>query len=414
MADAQLDRRRVQVTLALLGAGALGAVLLLATSPKTETRRSEPPAPLVRVVAVAPGPLELPVRTHGNVTPRSESDLVPEISGPVIWISPSLATGGFFEAGELLLRIDPADARLALEKARAAFARAASQRALAAKELERLRGLAAQNIASPAQLDDASNADRVAEAALREARAQVQSAERDLARTEIHAPYTGRVRSESVDVGQFVTRGVAIAHLFAVDYAEIRLPVPDADLAHLELPAYYRGEQGVRGPEVTLHAELAGVRRTWTGYVVRTEGEIDPRSRMLHLVARVDDPYARESSDRVPLPLNLFVDAEIAGRRVESAVVLPRAALRDAAHVLVVDGEDRIHHREVGVLRASQDEVVIGSGLAAGERVCISPLDTVVDGMRVRVAGETPAAGADAPAGPEPTPVPEPAGADPS
>jgi hypothetical protein len=116
---------------------------------------------------------------------------------------------------------------------------------------------------------------------------------------------------------------------------------------------------------------------------------------MLHLVARVDDPYARKSSDRTPLPLNLFVDAEIAGRAVESAVVLPRAALRDATHVLVVDAENRLQHREVEVLRASQDEVVIEAGLAAGERVCISPLDTVVDGMRVRVASQAPAVGAD-------------------
>jgi len=395
MADPQLDRRRVWIPIALLAAGVLGAVLVIATSPKTQTRKGDAPAPLVRVVSADPRPVRLSVHTHGSVEPRSESDLVPEVSGTVIWTSPALATGGFFEAGEPLLRIDPADAQLALEKARAAFARAQSQRALAAKELERLRGLAAENIASPAQLDDASNADRVAEAALREARAQLRSAERDLARTELRAPYTGRVRSESVDVGQFVSRGTAIARLFAVDYAEIRLPVPDADLAHLELPAYYRGEQGVRGPEVTLRAELAGERRTWTAYVVRTEGEIDPHTRMLHLVARVDDPYARSSPDRTPLPLNLFVDAEIAGRELPSAVVLPRAALRDATRVLVVDAEGRIHHRQVEVLRTSRDEVVIGAGLAAGERVCISPLDTVVDGMHVRVAGEAPAAGAD-------------------
>jgi len=391
----QLPPRRVWIPAALLAAGVLGMTLFLATPPRLETHAPEAPAPLVRTVEARPQKLRLSVRTHGSVQPRTESDLVPEISGPVVWMSPSLATGGFFEAGEVLLRIDPADARLALEKARAALARAESQRALAAKELERRRGLAAQNVASASQLDDAANGDRVADAALREARAQLASARRDLERTEIHAPYTGRVRSETVDIGQFVSRGAPVARLFAVDYAEIRLPVPDADLAHLELPAYYRGEQGVRGPEVTLHAELAGARRTWQGYVVRSEGEIDPRTRMLRLVARVDDPYARQSTERTPLPLGLFVDAEIAGREVAAAVVLPRAALRDASHVLVLDAEDRLHPREVRVLRSTQDEVVIGAGLAAGERVCISPLDTVVDGMRVRVAGQAPPVAAD-------------------
>jgi RND family efflux transporter MFP subunit len=399
MARWQLPPRRVLIPAALLAAGVLGMTLFLATPPRLETHAPEAPAPLVRTVEARPQKLRLSVRTHGSVEPRTESDLVPEISGPVVWMSPSLATGGFFEAGEVLLRIDPADARLALEKARAALARAESQRALAAKELERRRGLAAQNVASASQLDDAANADRIADAALREARAQRASAQRDLERTEIHAPYTGRVRSEAVDVGQFVSRGSPIAKLFAVDYAEIRLPVSDADLAHLELPAYYRGEQGVRGPDVTLHAELAGARRTWQGYVVRTEGEFDPHTRMMRLVARVDDPYARESAERTPLPLGLFVEAEIAGREVPDAVVLPRAALRDARHVLVLDAEDRLHLREVQVLRSTQDEVVIGSGLAAGERVCTSPLETVVDGMRVRVAGQVP---------------PAPVGADPS
>jgi RND family efflux transporter MFP subunit len=390
----RLPERRVLVPLGLIAAGVLGMVLMLATPPRLETHEHQPPPPLVRTLEVLPRSLDLAVRTHGNVEPRSESDLVPEVSGPVVWVSPALATGGFFEAGDALLRIDPADSRLAVERAGAALARAESQRALAAKELERLRGLASRNVASAAQLDDAANADRVAEAALREARAALESARRDLARTEIRAPYTGRVRSESVDVGQFVSRGTPVAHLYAIDYAEIRLPVPDQDIAHLELPAYYRGDQGVRGPEVTLSAELAGLRRTWKGYVVRSEGEIDPHTRMVRLVARVDDPYARQEAGRTPLPMGLFVDAEIAGRRVDGAVVLPRAALRDAAHVLVLDPDNRLHFREVRVLRATQDEIVVGGGLAAGERVCISPLETVVDGMQVRIASESGAGGA--------------------
>jgi RND family efflux transporter MFP subunit len=394
MARWELPERRVLVPVGLVLAGVLGMVLFLVTSPRLETQKREPPAPLVRTLAAEPRSLRLTVRTHGSVEPRSESDLVPEVSGTVVWISPSLATGGYFEAGEALLRIDPADSRLAVERAGAVLARAESQRALAAKELERLRGLAAQNVASPAQLDDAANADRVAQAALREARAALESARRDLARTEIHAPYTGRVRSESVDAGQFVSRGAPIARLYAIDYAEVRLPVPDQDLAYLDLPAYHLGQQDVRGPDVTLHGDLAGQRRTWQGYVVRAEGEIDPHTRMLRLVARVDDPYARQASDRVPLPMGLFVDAEIAGRQVENAVVLPRAALRDASRVLVIDAEDRLHFREVQVLRASQDEVVVGGGLAAGERVCTSPLETVVEGMRVRVAGQPEPAGA--------------------
>jgi RND family efflux transporter MFP subunit len=396
MARLRLPERRILVPLGLLGVGVLGAILLVLTRPRLQPRPSEAPVPLVRTLEVQPRSVQLRVRTHGSVRPRTESELVPEVSGRLVWVSPAMATGGTFQADEPLLRIDPADYKVALERARAAVARTESEHVRAAKELDRRRSLAERNAASAAQLDDAVNNFGVAQAALREARAELERAQRDLERTEIRAPFTGRVREEQVDVGQFVSRGSAVASLYAIDYAELSLPVPDQDLAHLELPAYYRGGQGARGPDVVLHAELGGARRTWQGYVVRTEGEIDARTRMLRLVARVDDPYGLQATDRVPLPIGLFVDAEILGREVPDAVVLPRAALRDGSRVLVLDADSRLRFREVQLVRVAEDEVVVGGGLSAGERVCVSPLEVVVDGMRVRAA--EPAPGAPAPA----------------
>jgi multidrug efflux pump subunit AcrA (membrane-fusion protein) len=139
---------------------------------------------------------------------------------------------------------------------------------------------------------------------------------------------------------------------------------------------------------VILRAHFAGSEREWHGRVVRTEGEIDPKSRMVHVVARVDDPYARRADDgRPPLAVGLFVEAEILGRRAEGVVVLPRAALRSDGRVLVVDDEQNLRFREVEVLRKGRDELIISSGLAAGDRVCISPLEAAVDGMAVRTVG---------------------------
>jgi multidrug efflux pump subunit AcrA (membrane-fusion protein) len=220
------------------------------------------------------------------------------------------------------------------------------------------------------------------------------------------------VRNERVDVGQFVSRGVAIATLYAVDYAEVRLPIPDRELAYVDLPLAYRpgngSETGMEtiaaddGSPVRLHAEFAGREHVWTGRIVRTEGEIDPKSRMIHAVARVEDPYARKAdSARPPLAVGLFVEAEILGRSVDAAVMLPRAALRrdeagpgepsrDGHFVLVVNDDSRLEFRPVEVLRSEREEVVIGAGLASGERVCVSPLRAPVDGMAVRVAGEAP------------------------
>jgi RND family efflux transporter MFP subunit len=344
---------------------------------------------------VQPQELTLVVRTHGSVLPRTESTLVPEVSGTLVWVSPSLVSGGFFEAGEPLLRVDARDYEVAVERAQAALARAKSEHGLARTELDRRRRLAQRDAASRAQLDAALNTERVTGAGKREAQALLEQAQRDLTRTEIAAPYAGRVREESVDAGQFVARGAPVARIYAVDRAEVRLPIPDHELAFLELPLMYRGESlEAPGPEVRLRASFAGGEHVWTGRVVRTEGEIDAHTRMVYAVAQVDDPYARgDDPDRPPLAVGLFVEAEIQGRAVRDAIVLPGSALRDTKRVLVVDEEDRLRFREVEVLRADRRQVVIGSGLAAGERVCISPLEAVTDGMRVRVLEEDLTAG---------------------
>ncbi len=386
---------KLWLPLAILLAGGLGLALLVLSRPQVEARPPEVVVPLVRAVVVVPGDVRFVVHAQGTVVPRTESDLVPQVSGEVVWVSASLASGGFFEAGDPLVRIDRADYEAAFESARAGVARATSERSRARKERERQRRLAASSVASQARIDDAENAFRVTDAQLRAARASLERAERDLTRTELTAPYAGRVREESIDVGQFVNRGAPIAKLYAVDYAEVRLPIPDRELAYLDLPLSYRGAAAKTdggapaGPEVLLRAEFAGREHTWRGRIVRTEGEIDPKSRMVNAVARVEDPYGADAaSRRPPLAVGLFVEAEIVGHSVEGVYTLPRIALREGGRVLVVDAEDRLRFRKVEVLRAERDRVVIGAGLAPGERVCVSALGAVVDGMQVRVVEE--------------------------
>ncbi len=391
------------------------ALLVFASKDEIVERSEEVTAPLVRTVLVEPVDHLFRVRAQGTVMPRQESDLVPQVTGEVVWMSPDLVAGGFFEAGQPLVRIDRADYEVSLESARANVARADSEYARARKERDRQTRLARRSVASEQDIDDAENAFRVAEASLRERRAQLEQAERNLERTELRAPYAGRVRQEQVDVGQFASRGVAVAKLYAVDYAEVRLPLPDRELAFLALalarrptaaaqPPEPTGEEAVgsapvvvarpRGPRVELSAEFAGRRHTWAGTIVRTEGELDPKSRMVQVVARVEDPYgAAAEGNKPPLAVGLFVEAEIEGTTVSGVFVLPRSALRrgrsgETNRVLVVDAESRLRFRAVDVLRTEHEHVIVGAGLQAGERVCISPLRAVTDGMRVRVAPE--------------------------
>jgi RND family efflux transporter MFP subunit len=302
----------------------------------------------------------------------------------VVWVSPALVSGGFFEEGESLLRIDARDYAASLESARAALARRRSEHDRAKKQHARQSRLRGRDAASESAFDDADNALRVAVASLRDARAALGKAERDLERCELLAPFAGRVRTEQVDVGQFLNRGQSIARLYAIDFAEVRLPIPDNDLAFIDLPLAKRiGLDTEHQPEVELRARFAGAIRTWQGRVVRTEGEIDPRSRMIHAVARVEKPY-EPAEGQPPLAVGLFVDAEILGRRVDNVVVIPRSALRVGDRVHVIDAEDRLRIRPVELLRRERDRVVVSAGLASGDRVAVSRLAIPVEGMLVR------------------------------
>lgn len=379
--------------LVITGIGALGMLLLASLRPPVEPLPAKILAPLVRVAIVESKPVQLVVHTQGTVAPRTESRLVPEVSGRVTWVSPALAAGGFFEADEPLLRLDDRDQRVAAEQAAAASSRQQAELELASRTRERAETLNQRGVMGEAQLDEAHSRERVARAALAEARALLRRAQLDLERSELRAPFAGRVREKLVDVGEFVTRGAPVARLYAVDYAELRLPIQSGDLAHLELPLDYRGEATAGpGPLVDLRADMAGREHRWQGRIVRTEGEIDPRSRMIHVVARVDDPYGRdpEYPGRPPLAVGLFVRAEIRGRSLSDAVVVPRSALRDENHVLVVDAEQRLYSRRVEVIQRDRETVVIGAGLSPGEALCISSPEAITEGMKVRTRTESP------------------------
>jgi RND family efflux transporter MFP subunit len=388
---------KVLVPIAILGLGLLAVLAVKMMQSSVESKPAQASARLVSVIEAQPRDIQFSVFAQGTVVPRTESDLIPQVAGEVIWVSPNLVSGGFFEESEPLIRIDPADHRVELEAARAVVARTKSEFARAKTEIERQRRLADQGVASQARIDDAENAFRVTQAELREETAKLARAERDLERTEIHAPYQGRVRSEAVDVGQFVSRGVPIGKLYATDYAEVRLPLPDRDLRYLDIPFDLSGEpvrsdgdtiEASVGPAVQLRAEFAGEQRTWVGHIVRTEGEIDAKSRMVHLVARVEDPYGQNGArGSAPLAVGLFVEAEIQGRWAKGVFVLPRMALRtdgDEDLVYVVDAGDRLRFKAVEVLRAERNDVIIGSGLERGDRVCVSPMAAAVNGMAVR------------------------------
>ncbi len=391
-----MNRTEVFFLCVLVLAGSAGAVYYLVTHrPEVPTQAAERVRPLVETLRVEPRELRLVVKTQGTVTPRTESTLVAEVSGRVVAISPSLAAGGFFKADDVLVTIESTDFDLALTTAKAreaqaelALAQEQAEAEIARKEWEALGQKDRE--ASPLTLRIPHL--KQARSALAAAGADVEQARKNLERTRLRPPYDGRVREKSVDVGQFVNRGTAVARIYAVDYAEVRLPISADELGYLDLQLVYRDKSDeTRGPSVVLRASLGGRVHEWTGRIVRTEGEIDRRSRLLYAVARVDDPYGHGGDpSRPPLAVGLFVHADIQGKLVDDVVELPRGALRGPKldQTLVVSDDGRLHFRTVNVLRFVGERALIDGGLERGEHVVTTRLDIVVEGMKVRIDNE--------------------------
>ncbi len=386
--------RTLQIILPLLVlvAAAYGALTMVRNRPQVETQAPVFTPPSVRVHEVQFRAIPMTVSSQGTVRPRTESQLIPEIAGRITWVSPSFAEGGFFEAGDLLVKIDPFDYEQALVSARSQLAQAhlrlaqeEAEAEVAEREWNDLgRGDPRELTLRKPQLDDAR-------ASIAAAEASVTRAERDLERADIRAPYAGRIRQKNVDIGQFVRVGDPVATVYSVDIAEVRLPLPDDQIAYLDLPLSYRGGDRQPQPTVTLSATFAGETHEWQGRVVRTESEIDPVSRMVHVVAEVRDPYAPNAPrNQPPLAVGMYVEAEIQGRTVQNVALLPRAALRGREQVLVVSRDERLSFRDVDVFRATTDAVFVRGGLDEGELVVISALDTPTDGMQVQFADVDP------------------------
>lgn len=378
------QKLKIFLPLLVLAAGVAVAAAIVRARPDVERRTDAVPPPLVRALTVHVEDIPLEIVSQGTVEPLTESTLVAQVAGQVTYVSPRFAEGGFFRRGQTLLRIDPRDYELRVSQsdaqvaqARVALEREEAESALARQEWRELgRGEPTSLTLREPQLAQARAALQGAEAALEQARL-------DLSRTAVQAPFDGRIRQKQVDVGQFVGVGSAVATVFSTDYAEIRLPVAESELGFLEIDLGRTWRES-EGPDVRLSATLAGEPASWRGRIVRTDSEFDRQTRMLDVFARVRDPFGLRESGGSPLPMGLFVDARIAGRTATQVVRLPRQAIRSGSRVLIVE-DGRLRHRDVEVLRLSGDDAIVSSGLEEGEQVCISVLETVVDGMSVRV-----------------------------
>jgi len=382
---------RAFVPLLLIGTAIAIAVLMDQLQPVPEKTATPEAALAVKTQFVEQVNVTLQVESQATVRPRTRTILISEVTGTVLEVSSNYIVGGKFNAGDVLLRLDPSDYNVALERAKALEI---SRQAL--YELEKARSVQAKKewqMTGRPESEAPLLALRKpylaeAEANLLQAQAEVRQAEIKLQRTTIRAPYAGMVTEKSVDVGQYVTVGSRLGETFAIDFVEVRLPLTERDLANID-PAFLQSDMG--GENVRLSGSVNGVETNWKAQLVRSEGVINELNRSQYLVARVADPYGLigGSDDAVsPLLVGTFVTAQFNGKTLNGVVRVPRGTLLQGSRVAVVDEDQTLSFRKVKVLFSDENYYFVNDGLESGVELIISAVGTAVDGMPLQVRND--------------------------
>jgi RND family efflux transporter MFP subunit len=305
-------------------------------------------------------------------------------------VNPNVRGGGFFEKGDVLFSIDPRDYEANVEIAEATLMDAQQVLADAEARTEQARddwkGLGRETevpalVLRLPQLEAARARVKASQAELRKSQLQLQ-------RTNIVAPYAGRVLSKSVDIGQVISANSQLAEIYATEALEVRLPLRNRDLPYIELPEAFRfSDKNQENQAATiLHSDLTGP-ASWEASLVRTEGAIDEAARQLHVIAEIKDPFGSGRESQAALKIGQYVTAQIPGTTLQNAIVIPNHSIYQGSHVFVVEN-DVLQRRDVVVAWQNDVDAVIKSGLAEGEQLVLTPLGQVTSGIRVTIQNQ--------------------------
>jgi RND family efflux transporter MFP subunit len=369
----------------VLVAGVAIVQVLIAAKPEPEKKDEDARPISLYVDEVKAEQVTITVKTQGEVRPKTEIDLIPQVSGRIIAMSESFNEGAEFTPDSMLLKIDDTEYQLASIRAaaRVAEAQTALEREHATAKLkeEEWRERRKDQEPTPFSLNLTQVAE--AEAKLLSAKADLSKARLDLERTEIRVPFFGRVRERYVGIGQYVTAGTKVARVFSIDIAEVRLPLTDSQLVELNLPLGYKAEDLLAAPRVSFRATLGNRDFFWQGKIVRVDAAINQDTRLIYATAEVIDPYGLGATEGMPLAVGMFVSAEIEGVSEQQAYVMPRLALRNQDTVYVINSDNRLEIRTVKVLSTSEEQVMVTGGVSQGEHVVTSTLPNAAEGMAV-------------------------------
>jgi RND family efflux transporter MFP subunit len=381
---------RKLLPVAIIGAAVVISIAMNLLKPPPLKAESPDTALVVKTQLLQAAGANLSVQSQGTVLPRTRTLLTSEVSGTVLQVSPQFVVGGTFKAGDLLLQIDPTDYKVALQRAKANLISMNAQ-----LTFERARATQAEKewamTGRPAEVAPLLALRKPyleeARANVLQAEAEVTQAQLKLERTAIRVPYTGMVSTKAVDIGQYVSVGTNLGETFAIDFAEVRLPLTKRDLSMMNSFSQADREHHL---QVTLLGSAHGTEKRWDARLVRSEGVIDKVNRSLYVVAQVDDPYARNSGDRTnanPLLMGTFVTAIIDGKSIANVFAVPRHALLEGSKIALVDDDQRLRLKSIEPIYADKQFYYlsrdIDEGIDDGAEIIVSTIGVPIEGMKV-------------------------------
>ena len=400
-----MTNRRSLFAMAGIVIGAVAvAQVMISLRPEPPRRPPEPESPVVTVEEVVAGSGPILVFGSGTVRPHWEIDIAPEVGGKIVAVSPNLQSGGHVSAGEVLVRIDPADYENRVQQAeadvatqRVALLLAEEEADIARAEYEQFRARESRRgngAALPSPLVLREPQLQAARAGLARAEAQLRDAELALSRTAVTSPFDGLVRAEVADVGRFVAPGQSLGQIYASDAFEVVVPMSDDDAALIpNLWSLQAGDDDRSIPAVVT-IEYGARRFRWQGYVDRAETALDEQSRTIAVVVRVPDPFKRgqavdadsEAGVAPPLLVGQFVQVTIDGLELAEYFVLPRRALRQGGDVWTIGADGRVQIVVADVLQATDELLYVIGDFTHGQLVIVGGVTVATNGMQVRLA----------------------------
>lgn len=366
-------------------------VMFIKGNPPEANRFGAPPKASINVAVqmLQPQNYQVMVESYGTVKPRTQSLLVAQASGLIINISDDFREGGFFKKGAVLIQLDDRDYQAEVKSAQANLLTAKQglleEQARGQQAITDWQRLGNDKPASSLVLREPQLA--AAQAQVLSAQATLEKAKLNLERTQIIAPFAGRVLSRNVDLGQVVSNNTQLATIYAIDSVEIRLPIKNKDLPFINLPEQYRdGAKNQAGSVIKFSSDLVG-EQTWQGQLARTEGAIDESAQQLYVVAKINDPYKATQSNQYPIKIGQYVKAQITGKTVSDALIIANSTIYQGSYVYIVE-QGVLKRKDITLAWQNAAFAMIKTGLKAGDKLVITPLGQVSSGTQVNILGE--------------------------